>query len=304
MSAGWTSQRPKGVTMARHPDPQFLRGQLSRRLRQLRDEAETKMTQEDVADRMDWSISKLIRIENANVSISTNDLQALLALYGVRDRGEIETLVAMAKGSRSQPWYSRYASVLNAQFRTLLAYESYASGIRQIHPFLVPGLLQTEPYARVQLASVLSGDQLALAVEARMARQRQLLSDPPELAFLIDESASRRMIGGPEVMRAQLTSLLDAMRSPTTSVQVMTFSTGMYVGLVEPFLLLRLDDDLDTGMEQVVFLEHPRSDPLIHDDRAEIVAYTEKWDAMQRLALSESDSAKLIQEQLDLLGSN
>ncbi|HEY3609958.1 MAG TPA: helix-turn-helix transcriptional regulator [Pseudonocardiaceae bacterium] len=288
--------------MARRPDPQFLRGQVSRRLRQLRDE--TGMTQQQAVARMDWSISKLIRIENANVSISTNDLRALLTLYGVGDQGEAKTLVARAKESRRQPWYADYGSVLNAQFRMLLAYESTASCIRQVHPSLVPGLLHTESYARTLLASVFSGKQLDLAVAARMARQSQLLSDPPELTFLLDEAAIRRMIGGPEVMREQLTHLLDVMENSAVTIQLITFSSGMYAGLVEPFLFLRLDDDLGTGVDQVVFLENARSDYLIHDDSEEIAAYAGKWNAAQRLALPESDSVKLVQEQIDLLRSH
>jgi transcriptional regulator with XRE-family HTH domain len=286
--------------MARRPDPRFRREQVSRRLRRLRDDAH--ITQEQVADQMDWSTSKLIRVENANVSIATNDLRALLALYGVSDLAEIENLVAMAKDSRAQPWYSKYNPVLPASFRMLLAYESYASSIRQIHPALVPGLLHTESYARAVLASVFSGDQLDLAVEARMARQSQLLSDPPELAFLLDEAAIRRVIGGPDVMRAQLTHLLDVMTDSSTTIQVITFDAGMYAGLVEPFLFLRLDDDLDNSVKQVVFLENARSDYLIQDNSEETGAYAGKWDAAQRLALSKPDSVKVIQEQIDLLG--
>jgi transcriptional regulator with XRE-family HTH domain len=289
------------VIMARQPDPQFLRGRVSRRLRQLRDDTGT--TQQQAAARMDWSNSKLIRIENSNVSITTNDLRALLTLYGVRDRHEVEALVAMARDSRAQPWYSRYGSVLNAPFRMLLAYESYASCIRQVHPSLVPGLLHTESYARALLASAHSGAQLDLAVEARTARQRQLLSEPPELTFLLDEAAIRRVIGGPAVMREQLMFLLDSIRSSTVAIQIIPFSAGMYPGLVEPFLFLRLDDDLGTGVDQVVFLENARSDYLIHDDTKEIAAYAGKWDAARRLALPESDSVKLIQEQIDALGS-
>ncbi|HEX4723981.1 MAG TPA: helix-turn-helix transcriptional regulator [Pseudonocardiaceae bacterium] len=287
--------------MARRPDPQFLRGEVSHRLRHFRDTA--RITQEEAAERMDWSISKLIRIENANVGISTNDLRALLALYGVHDQVGIENLVTMAKDGRRQPWHSKYSSVLNAQFRTLLAYESYASRIEQVQPLLVPGLLQTESYARALLASVYAGDQLALAVEARAARQHQILSDSPELIFLIDQAVIYRMVGGPDVMRGQLTALLDAMPDSAT-IRIMPFSAGTYPGLVEPFLLLHLDDDLGTGVTRVVFLENPRSDYLIHDDDVEIAAYGKKWEAMLRQALSKSDSVKLIQEQIGLLGSD
>lgn len=285
--------------MARSPDPRLLRGQLSHRLRRLR--AEADVTQESVAEQLGWSESKVIRIENSNVGISATDLRALLALYGLREEREVNGLVAMAKDARSQTWYAPYASVLSSQFRMLLAYESYASSIRQVHPLLIPGLLQIEPYARAQLAPVVGDDQLELVVEARMERQRHLMSDPPDYSVLVDESAIRRPVGGTDVMLTQLRSLLKVMDS--VAVQVIPFSAGMYGGLAEPFLLLQLDDDLGVDTDQVVFLENMRSDYLVLDS-GRVAEYSQKWSAMQRLALSESDSADLIQQQIDLLGSN
>jgi hypothetical protein len=253
---------------------------------------------------MDWSVSKLIRIENANVGISTSDLRSVLALYGVTDQDEVANLVSRAKGSRARPWYSVYVSVLSLLFRDLLAYESYASCIRQIHPSLIPGLLHTESYARELLQSAFTGDQLELALKARMERQRQLRSDPPAMTFLLDEAAIRRVIGGPMVMREQLTHLLAAMDHPQTTVRVIEFSAGMHPGIAGPFVFLHLEGGTDMGVDDVVFLENANSDRFIHDDREKIAEYARDWDTAESLALSPSESATLIRGQIDILGSH
>ncbi len=285
--------------MARRPDPQFLRGQVSRRLRQLREPQ--GLTQGQVAHQMDWGLSKVVRIENANVSISTSDLRGLLRLYGVDEQASGD-LIARAKDSKRLPWHSAYASVLNPSFRRLLAYESYASCIQHVHSSVIPGLLQTEGYARAVLALARDGQDLEQVLAARKDRLDQLTVDPPELHFVLDEGVIRREVGGRSAMREQLKALIVAAERPTTTIQLVPYDRGVYPGLAQPFLILQLTDDLDTGIDHVVFLENVRSDHLIDDDLAEIDGYRRKWDGARRHALSPSDSLKLIQQQIDQLG--
>ena len=137
------------------PDPQFLRGQLGRRLRQLREGRH--LTQKQVIKELEWGISKLNRIENGNVTISITDLRSLLVLYDVHDSQTVEELVKRARQSREPSWYHEYVSVLSEAFRQLLAYESDASSIFQIHSTLIPGLLQTRRYSRAVLQVTSSG---------------------------------------------------------------------------------------------------------------------------------------------------
>jgi transcriptional regulator with XRE-family HTH domain len=243
--------------MARRPDPRFQRRQVGRRLRRYREQAERQ--QQDVADTMDWSVSKLIRIENATVSVSTNDLKALLNEYDVSDSEVIAELIGMAKEGRRQPWYAQYD--LDTAFQNLLAYESSAARIRVMHPYLVHGLLQTETYTRALLRSVypeFSERELDQAVEIRTRRQEQLEEpDGPELVALIDEAALERPIGGPAVMLGQLRHLLAVLKRPRTSIRIIPFSAGGYTGLSGSFVLIDLDSSAPNGADTVRVMQNP-----------------------------------------------
>lgn len=284
------------------PDPQFLRGQLGRRLRQLRERR--RLTQKQAIEKLEWGISKLNRIENGNVTTSITDVRSLLALYEVRDAQTVDELVKRARQSREQPWYHKYASVLNEAFRQLLAYESDASSIYQIHPTLIPGLLQTHRYSRAVLETTSSGGDLDALLEVRSLRLEHVMADPPELVFLIDEAAIRRLIGGREIMAEQLQALLTASENPKITIHIIPYESGMYASLVKPFLILHLVDDLGTGVNQVVFLENAESDYLIGDPDERIAGYKQRWDAATQQALSTADSVELIRTQVDRLASH
>ncbi len=130
---------------AGRPDPAILRRRLRSELRKARDTA--GMTQRDVAVAMDWSQSKLIRIESGAVNISTNDLRALLGHYSV-DSDRSNALVDIARAAREPTPWSIYKDVATPEYIAFLGYEASASIIRNFEPLLVPGLLQTEEYAR------------------------------------------------------------------------------------------------------------------------------------------------------------
>ena len=106
------------------------------------------LTQDQVAGEMDWSLSKIIRIESASSGISANDLKALLQLYGVKDPGQVDSLVALARAARERSWWSAYRDVAPQPLLQLTEYESAAQVIRQFETMFVPGILQTEDYAR------------------------------------------------------------------------------------------------------------------------------------------------------------
>jgi transcriptional regulator with XRE-family HTH domain len=292
----------EGSALVTGPDPQFLRGQLGRRLRQLRERRH--LTQKRVIETLEWGISKLNRIENGNVTISITDLRSLLALYEVHDAYTVGELVRRARQSREQPWYHEYVSVLNEAFRQLLAYESDASRIFQLHPTLIPGLLQTQGYARAVLQATSSSSDLDMMLKARSLRLQHVMAGPPELMFLIDEAAIRRLIGGEEVMAEQLRALLTAAENPRVTIQIIPYEAGMHVGLVEPFLILHLADDLGTGVDRVVFLENAGSDYLIDDPDKGIAGYKQRWEVTRKQALSTADSVELIRTQADRLASH
>ena len=167
--------------MASGQDPMVQRRRLRVELRKARENA--GLSQKEVAPAMDWSLSKLIRIEAGSVNISINDLRVLLQHYGVDDRGRIDSLLTMARAAKEPAWWLPYKEVLSPEFSTFLSYESAASIIRNFEPVLVPGLLQTEEYARATLAemvppvAVLDAEMLGQIdnlVELRMERQDRM----------------------------------------------------------------------------------------------------------------------------------
>lgn len=128
------------------PSPVVQRRRLRGKLRRIRQE--TGETQEQVAAAMDWSLSKLIRLENGSVGISTNDLKVLLDHYGIVDRGQVEELIALARAAKERSWWTVYSGVVSRQFLQLVEYEAAAVITRWFEPLLIPGLLQTHEYAR------------------------------------------------------------------------------------------------------------------------------------------------------------
>src|SRR5574341_251305 len=205
---------------ARGPDPMVHRRRLRSELRRVREAA--GFTQRDVARAMDWSLSKLIRIETGAVSITTNDLRALLTHYGINEPERVEGLIEVARASRERSWWSGYREVASQDYVTFLGYESSASVIRNFEPLLVPGLLQTEEYAREVIRAIQGEDHVDALVDLRMYRQQTLLErdEPPSTHFILDEAVIRRSVGGPDVMRRQLRHLAQLAERPNITVRV------------------------------------------------------------------------------------
>lgn len=229
------------------------------------------MTQRDVAAEMDWSLSKLIRIETGAVTIATNDLRALAAHYGITDAERVAKLIDEARRSRERSaWWSRYREVISPEMVSFLGYESSARVIRNFEPLLIPGLLQTEEYAR-DLFLYLRGPKEASRTEAlvrlRMERQEMLIAeDAPSTHFLIDEAAIRRAVGGQHTMRRQLRRLKEMVELPNVTIRVIPFDYGMYRGLRVPFVVFEFDDIQDPA---ILYLENPDGEIVVLEDVTE-----------------------------------
>ena len=179
------------------------RRKLMAELRRVRNTA--GLTQRAAAERLSWSQSKLIRIENGAVGVSVTDLQAMLQLYGVTDAATIEDLSDAALHSRGTSWWSGFRDVVSPQFATYLRQEGSASSIGAFHPHLIPGLLHTEEYAAGLLEPHTTGEKAHRIVQMRQQRQQSLLGreDALEAVFMFGEEALYRWIGGPAVMQRQ-----------------------------------------------------------------------------------------------------
>ncbi|HEY3951935.1 MAG TPA: helix-turn-helix transcriptional regulator [Streptosporangiaceae bacterium] len=272
--------------------PTVRRRRLASELRSLREAA--RLTCEEVAEHLECSASKISRVETGRVSVSPRDVRDMLSLYGV-DPQRLDSLVQLARESRQKGWWHAYSDTIQPRFATYVGLEDAASEIRTYEVNLVPGLLQTEDYAR----SVISAGNLTSSPEAaerwialRMARQPMLLSghNPPQLWAVLDEAVLHRTVGGPGLMRLQLEHLVDVASRPNVAVQVIPYSAGAHPGMGKPFVILSFPERADPD---VIYLEDLTS-TLYLEDVDEVDRYNVLFNHLRATALSFEESAALM----------
>ena len=276
-----------------------LRRQLLAELRQLR--PSHVVTQRQVADALDWSPSKVTRIENGSVSISVTDLRALLGYYGVTDAPVVEGLVDLARRSRrARSPFAAFGDVFAPDALRFFDYEHSATWIGAIELLVVPGLLQTADYARAVMGVHDVGEEKAERfVRSRQVRQQVLdRPEPPTLSFLVDESVLLRAIGGRVVMRAQLEHLLEVAGRPHVAVRVIPFALGEHVGLRGPFVLLRFSG---TNDPDVVYIEQRRGDAIFQDELEVTANHQRLFDELEKRAASPDDLPAYVKRAIDRL---
>ena len=210
--------------------PTVLRIILGRQLQALREKA--GMTYEQAADAIYASAWTLRRMEKAEVGLKLNYVKSLLLAYGVTDVREIDSFLGLAREANKRGWWHSYTDVLPAWFRVFPGLEQAAELICGYEPHCVPGLLQTEDYARALTTAGYPNathEETSRRVALRMARQQILTRpDPPRLWAVIDEAVLRRPVGGPGVMRAQFDRLIEATGQPNVTLQVLPFTAGAH----------------------------------------------------------------------------
>jgi transcriptional regulator with XRE-family HTH domain len=277
--------------MAAVSSPTVKRRRLAAELRALRERA--GLTLEDVAGQLEWSSGKISRIENARVGVLPRDAKFLLGVYGVAEDSEPwNHLLALARESRQKGWWRDFGDAVPEGFETFVGLEAEAAALRAFEPECVPGLLQTEDYARAVIrASMLTAteDEIARHVAVRMARQARLSgADAPPLWVVLGEAVIRRPVGGMVVMRTQLDRLVEAADLASVTLQVLPFSAGAHPGLDGAFTILGFPGDPDvvyvhyyTG---TVYLEKP-------DDTG---AYSLMFDHLRAQALAPGASRDIV----------
>ncbi|WP_232832117.1 helix-turn-helix transcriptional regulator [Nocardiopsis sp. FIRDI 009] len=262
-------------------------------LRRLR--REQGKTLEQVAEQVEWSTAKVSNFETGRTARpSVTDVSALLRVYGVpADSPEDEAILTLVRQSRQKNRWSGFGDVLTGEYAAL---EEEAARISTYEPIVIPGLVQTDSYARLhmQSASVPRVDaDIDRAVAARRHRQ-EILSRPdaPELWMIIDENAIRRMQAEPKMMREQIEHLLAVSRDLSNGVtlQVMPTSASFRSGLVGPFVILEYDDP---DVAPFVFLETD-TDGLYLERDEEVDRYRRLFEQAQSIALSAHESAELL----------
>lgn len=263
-------------------------------LRQIREDA--GLFQKDVADALEWSVSKLIRIETGAVGISKTDLIALLAHYGVTDKKRVDELVEVSRSSRQTAWWDKYRDQYNSQFLTFLGYEASAKVLRQFQMMTLPGLLQTRDYAREVIQTrPTTPEQLSVYVDVRMERQKLLetTDSPAKFFFVVDEAVLRRRVGGAKVMRAQLERLKELNRRPNISIQVARFDIGAYIGMGGAFTVFEFPYEDE---DYAVLLENTQQDVLIPKDPDIAAQFVETFYELEAVAAPKSDTDGIIDE--------
>lgn len=281
--------------MPQGENPVVQQRRLRADLRRLREAAH--LYQKDVADALDWSVSKLIRIETGAVNISKTDLLALLRHYGVEDQKQIDELVEIARSSRQRAWWDKYREFYGAQFLTFLGYEASALRLRQYQALTLPGLLQTKGYAEALIASFgNSPEGTARGVEVRLQRQQLFEQEnAPEMFFILDEAVIRRWVGGAGIMREQLERIKELNRNPKVSIQVARFDIGAYIGMKGSFTVFEFPyEDNDFA----VLLEYAHRDVLVQNNPEEASKFVETFYELEAKASPKSDTEKIIDEVL------
>jgi transcriptional regulator with XRE-family HTH domain len=260
---------------------------LARMLRRLREDA--GYTIEEVATQLDLSPSTVSRIETAQVGVRTNDLRPLLDIYKVTG-AQREQLLQLARERRQQPWWNKYKDLPAVALPSL---ERGTESILQYSVQLVPGLLQTEAYAREILEAIpfVTGLDVERRVELRMKRQ-ELLTDAeaPRLWVILDEAVMQRCVGGRQVMDAQLQHLIDAAALPNVTLQVLPFTVGVHAGMDGEFTILSYADPADPD---VVYLETTAGQSF--DESSDVTRrYNSIFDELRAAALNPAESIRAL----------
>src|SRR5579862_3810896 len=228
---------------------------LGAQLRRLRDHA--GISRDDAGYHIRASGSKISRMELGRVSFKERDVTDLLEFYGITDPTEREKLVQLTKEANATPWYQKYQDVVPDWFHVFVGLEEAAQLIRVYEVQFVPGLLQTEEYARavvLQGAPGLDPEEVERRVQLRMGRQKLLGKDsPPRLWAIVDEAALRRPMGGREVLSAQIERLMDAVSEPSITLQILPFRYGGHAADGGSFTIMRFPE---ADLPDMVYMEY------------------------------------------------
>jgi transcriptional regulator with XRE-family HTH domain len=249
--------------------PTVRRRRLAAELREIR-EAKGK-SGDAVAAALRWSPSKISRYELARTSLKPQEVERLLDYYEVTGPRR-DLLLALAQDAARKGWWEEYADSLSADYQQFIGLEHEASSIAIWHVEAVPGILQTEDYARHVIGSYSRVEPIAPGlierlVRVRMRRQELLARDPGvQLSVLLDESVLRRRVGTGHVMHEQLRRLALEADRPGVTLQVLPLD-AQHTVFVESFVLFRFGPDNDAMLQDVVSAEHLRNAFSVEGER-------------------------------------
>ncbi|MEU3735648.1 MULTISPECIES: helix-turn-helix transcriptional regulator [unclassified Streptomyces] len=267
---------------------------LGRRLQDLRERAGLK--REEAARILRVAPATVRRMEMAEVALKIPYLQLLLKSYGVAD-DEADAFVTLAEEANKPGWWQRFHDILPGWFSMYVSLEGAASLIRSYEPHFVPGLLQTEEYARGVMRSGAIGqtnpDDIERYVALRMERQSLLTrEDAPRVWMVMDETALRRPVGGSDVMREQIDKLLEAVELPHVTLQIAPFAAGPHPGTYGPFVLFRF---AMAELPDMVYSEY-LTGAVYLDARTEVATHLEVMDRMAAQAATAHRTKEILRD--------
>lgn len=274
--------------------PTLRRRRLAARLRQLREQAD--MTVAEAARAIEWTPSKITWIEtNRGKRPNPRDVRDLCDAYDVTDDRERAYLEQLARDGRLKGWWEPYGEVLPHPYENYVGLEAEAATVLNFELGMIPGLLQTEDYARAMIQAgpaELAADKVDKRVEVRIKRQAALRQDPGlRLVAVIDEAALHRQVGSATVMRAQLQHLVDiAEELPRVTIQVVPFARGAHSSMTNGFVVLQFPGTEDPD---VVYVENA-SGGLWLEDVQEIGGHHVAFQHLLGNADSEPDTIAMI----------
>jgi len=281
-----------GIVIPAAGGPTVLRILLGAQLRRLREA--NRITLEDAGKRIRASHSKISRLETGRVGFKDRDIADLLTLYGVTDEEERDSLRALARRASAPGWWHDFSDVLPHWFEAYVGLEEVAIQVRAYEVQFVPGLLQTEEYARAVM--LLGHDdatprEIERRVRLRMTRQAVLdRENPPNVWAVIDEAVLRRPAGSPAIMRGQLKRLADLAQRQNVTIQIIPFQAGGHAAAGGPFSILRF---AEPDLPDIVFLEQLTS--ALYLDKPEAVdSYLRVMERLCMEAATPADSADIL----------
>jgi transcriptional regulator with XRE-family HTH domain len=288
--------------MAAGESPAVARRRVRLALRKAREER--SLTQGQVAEAMEWSLSKVMRIESGEVTISLNDLRPLLVYLDIVEPAVVEELTQAARVSRRRKEWSdepKFREHMTPAMRQLVQFEAEATTVRHFNANVVPGWLQLPEYARAILEGVryqLSAEQVSVRLEARQRRREALLARkrPPAIFLLLDESVTLRQVGSAEILANQLNELLRLVRAGRLVVRLVPFvSKGMPYSPFAEYDLLEYGGGADREENAIIYREGWLADDI--NDSPDIIArYVDHFNVIWSHAEDEQSSEAMLRE--------
>lgn len=282
------------------------RRQLGRYLRELR--GSQRITVKTAAEKLEWSETKLWRIETGQTSLRSHDVELMCRIYAAPP-DLTQALMGLAKETKARGWWHAFGDVIPEGFDVYIGLEEAAAQLAAYQNELVPGLLQTEQYARALITAdnpgVAAGE-IDRRVQVRMGRQALIRrrTAPLQLMVVLNEAIVRRPVGGRAVMAAQLASLAAAAELPNVDLRVVPFRAGLHPGVMSgPFVILRFPPDGDGhDSEPATVYVDGFTGALYLDKPHEVQRYAGAFEGIRGVALDAAASAELISTAAEELG--